>query len=273
MSELPLFFPSRSGELFGTLHRPEGPAREIGFVFCSPLLEEKLWAHRLFVNFARELAACGYAVIRFDYMGHGDSDGVFEDASINTRLADIDAAADNLLRMTGVEKVGLLGLRFGATLAAVAADLVPDKYRDLILWEPLPKGSAYMQELLRINLATQMASYKEIRVNRKVMAASLADGGLVNVDGYGLTGPLFQEAQGINLLDGPRSYRGRTLIVHLHRQAEAIAPVLEQLGALYASVRMDKVAVEPFWKEIKAYVPSCRPLYDITRRWLEEDRA
>ncbi len=208
-----MYFKSGDGELFGVLHRPVGPSRDSGFVFCSALLEEKLWAHRLFVNFARELAAMGYPVLRFDYMGHGDSNGAFEDACIETRLSDIDAAAGELLRLPGVNAVGLLGLRFGATLAAVAADRAPERYRDLILWEPLPRGSAYMQELLRINLATQMASYKEIRINRKEMAASMASGGLVNVDGYSLTGLLFQEASGIDLLEGKRPFLGKTLIV------------------------------------------------------------
>ena len=46
------------------------------FVFCHPLTEEKLWTHRVFVTFARELAAAGHTVLRFDYRGNGDSDGI-----------------------------------------------------------------------------------------------------------------------------------------------------------------------------------------------------
>ncbi len=52
-----------------------------------------------------------------------------------------------------------------------------------------------------------------------------------------------------------------------------MARPLEQLGTLYGDVTMEKVRVEPFWKEIKEYVPSCRPLFDATSRWLQEETA
>ena len=75
MKEKPFIFPNGSYNLFGILHEPEIESNGEGFVFCSPFAEEKLWAHRVFVNFARELARLGYTVLRFDYMGHGDSEG------------------------------------------------------------------------------------------------------------------------------------------------------------------------------------------------------
>lgn len=50
------FFLRRGGErLFAFLHRPDGPCRG-GAVLCAPPAEEKLWAHRVFVSFARELS-------------------------------------------------------------------------------------------------------------------------------------------------------------------------------------------------------------------------
>ena len=41
---------------------------------CHPLGEEKLWAHRVFVSLARDLANAGFVVLRFDCRGEGDSD-------------------------------------------------------------------------------------------------------------------------------------------------------------------------------------------------------
>ena len=123
MKETPFFFPNDPYNLFGILHEPEVEPNGEGFVFCHPFGEEKLWSHRVFVNFARKLAQIGYTVLRFDYMGHGDSDGNFSDATIETRISDIVAAVcwlkDN---NSNVNSVSLLGLRLGATLASLTCE-------------------------------------------------------------------------------------------------------------------------------------------------------
>ena len=91
MTENAYFLPLGGERLFAFLHLPGGPARG-GIVLCAPLAEEKLWSHRVFVSFARELAARGFAVLRFDFRGEGDSDRRFEESDLDTRLADTHAA-------------------------------------------------------------------------------------------------------------------------------------------------------------------------------------
>ncbi|MBT8350241.1 MAG: alpha/beta hydrolase, partial [Deltaproteobacteria bacterium] len=108
MKETPFFFPNESYNLFGVLHEPENTPKPQGFVFCHPFAEEKLWTHRVFVNFARELAQKGYTVLRFDYMGHGDSEGGFQDSTIETRLFDIKCAIKTLSEnISSPERIGL----------------------------------------------------------------------------------------------------------------------------------------------------------------------
>jgi alpha-beta hydrolase superfamily lysophospholipase len=79
------------------------PERGQGFVFCYPEFEEKLWTERVFVSFARELAARGYHVLRFDSAGHGDSDGEFVHASLSSRLDDLDCAVRALAAELGAQ--------------------------------------------------------------------------------------------------------------------------------------------------------------------------
>ena len=106
-------------------------------MFCHPFAEEKLWSHRVFVNFARELVKIGYTVLRFDYMGHGDSDGKFEESSIETRVSDIKCALQLLReKINDKSKINLLGLRLGATLAAIVAEAAENINR-LILWKKI----------------------------------------------------------------------------------------------------------------------------------------
>lgn len=268
MIEKPFFFDNEGAELFGVLHRPEGEAAS-GFVFCSPFAEEKLWTHRVYVNFARELSRRGHAVLRFDYRGHGDSEGEFERATVESRLSDISRA----MRLVGeevptVEALTLLGLRFGATLAALAAESGQEVGR-LILWEPLVSGSDYVQELLRANLATQMATLKRIELNRKTLTKMLARGETVYVEGYGLTKALYDQMSGIDLLAGAKRFRGPTLIVQVDPYQGALTKPMQNLRSLYADALLVHACEQPFWKEINSYYPKADTLYEKTLEWLE----
>ena len=100
--ETPLFFPGVRTPLFGVLHEPATASGALPFVFCHAFGEEKLWAHRVFVAFARELARRGHAVLRFDCGGNGDSGGDFSQSSLKTNLADIDTAIELLKARSGV---------------------------------------------------------------------------------------------------------------------------------------------------------------------------
>ena len=68
-------------------------------VMCHPLGEEKLWSHRVFVSFARDLAAAGFAVLRFDFRGEGDSDRDFEETDLETRIRGLPAWRSNRARL------------------------------------------------------------------------------------------------------------------------------------------------------------------------------
>ena len=165
MTETPFFFPNGHYRLFGVLHEAKGTPRREGFVFCAPFAEEKLWAHRVMVNFARDLADRGYPVLRFDYMGNGDSEGEFEESSLETMLSDTKCAMRTLRqKAAGIETVNLLGLRLGATVAALVTEKEEGAPK-LILWEPIINGALYMREMLRINLSTQTSVYKKILHN------------------------------------------------------------------------------------------------------------
>ena len=265
--ETPLFFQRQGVSLFGVLHRP---AEVRGaFVFCHPFAEEKLWTHRVFVSFARLLAERGYAVLRFDLMGNGDSDGEFSSSSFGSAKEDLRAAIAYMRKVTGLARVSLLGLRLGATLASVVADEDVDAIQRLALWAPITNGAAYMQEMLRINVTTQMATFKEVRDDREALVAAMQQGKTVNVDGYDLSHQLYAEVTAIRLSQAPKLYSGACLIVHIDRQRRP-APDLQQLAATYGQGQLVFAQEEPFWKEIaRSYQQPAANLFDQTLQWLD----
>lgn len=267
MTETACFLPLGDERLFAFVHQPPGPVRG-GAVLCAPLAEEKLWSHRVFVSFARELAARGFAVLRFDFRGEGDSDRAFEDSDLDTRLADTAAAIDELKRRThGLGKVTLVGLRLGATIAAAAAAGRDDVDR-LVLWDPVVDGADYMQSVLRSNLMAQMAIHRKVVEDRDALVARLERGETVNVEGYAFALPLFRGVSGLRL---PELLAGRQTPAQVVAISPRAAPPRPDLAALAtgAQLRLDSVVEESFWKEIKAFCPRAENLFQATTDWIE----
>jgi len=268
VNETPIFFENGSYRLFGILHEPAAVPSGWGWVFCHPFAEEKLWAQRVYVSFARMLAARGAWVLRFDAMGNGDSEGQFSESSVETMLSDIGCAINMLERSSGkvLQGVGLLGLRFGATLAALAAGRYPN-VRKLVLWEPIVDGGKYMQELLRVNLTTQTAIYKEIRHKREDLVRMMREGSTVNVDGYEIAYPCYEQASALKLNEGVIQFAGPCLIVQVGRAGQTIRPELKALQEAFPSVDIRAAVEEPFWKEIKQWYRTAPNLFETTLAW------
>lgn len=131
---------------FGMLNRPiDGAAR--GVVICNGLGYEGLLAARPLRELSSRLVALGFAVLRFDYEGAGDSDGGdWEPGRSEEWLASVDEAV-GLVRAHGdVEEVYLVGMRWGATVACLYAQSRPG-IAGLVLWAPCVVGSGYLREL------------------------------------------------------------------------------------------------------------------------------
>lgn len=278
-TETPFFFSRDAARLFGLVHAPApGVAvRPLAFLFSHPFAEEKLWSHRVMVSLARELAARGHVVMRFDYMGAGDSSGTTPDTSLDTHLADLSAALEHLLKQhPPIQQVGLLGLRFGATLAALFAERSGPRHPQLrgaplVLWEPVLDGANYFQELLRSNLSTQLAVHGKVLENREALQARIRAGDKVNVDGYEIARDLFDSCARPDLLDTQRkSHTGPVLVLQIAPGADAKPrDDLTALAASYPSATVARAAEHPFWREIKPFYGRATQLQQATLQWLE----
>ena len=116
---VPLYFGTSSARLFGVYHPAESAQhRSCGVVICPPFGHEYIRAHRLLRQLAVQLSRDGFHVLRFDYLGCGDSSGDPQTARPRSGRADIATAIDELRDTSEVRRVCLVGLRLGATLAA-----------------------------------------------------------------------------------------------------------------------------------------------------------
>jgi alpha-beta hydrolase superfamily lysophospholipase len=148
----PLFFGPDERSLFGWFHAPPvNTRRDLAIVLCPPLGHEYVNAHRSVRHLADRLAASGVAALRFDYHGTGDSSGRDEDPGrVAAWIQSVREARLTLHELSGCERIGLVGLRFGALLAALAAS--ESQVACLGLWGPVTRGRSYVRELKALHL-------------------------------------------------------------------------------------------------------------------------
>lgn len=144
------YFGTSNKSLFGVYHPPatSGGASG-GIVVCQPLGHEYIRAHRALRNLALRLSTAGMHVLRFDYYGCGDSSGASEDGTPAQWQADVGTAIDELKDMAELKRVSVIGVRFGATLAALATAGRRD-IETLVLWDPVLRGADYVGELMHV---------------------------------------------------------------------------------------------------------------------------
>lgn len=270
MNETPLFFPSDGQRLFGLFHEAAGDnPRGLGWVFCHPFAEEKLWAHRVYVNMAREFARHGMPVLRFDYRGYGDSEGQFEHSTLSGQVEDIQVAIEILrTRAPRLRHIGLLGLRYGSTLALLAAADNPG-IDHLILWDPVVNTEQYLQDQLRSNLTTQMVLHGKVVTNRDALIAGIRAGKAVNIDGYDLGNPFYDEFCAAEPLEAAQRYTGRVQIIEIARASQAPRADVQALTAALPNADFRRVEELQFWKEIKPFVRHATGLSAAALEWLE----
>lgn len=270
MSETPFYFGNEGQRLFAVLHSPDSSSESgTGLVLCHAFAEEKLWAHRAFVNCARRLARAGHNVLRFDYRGYGDSDGRFEDSTVDSQVSDTQAALRALRdKCPELKHVGLLGLRFGATIACLAAesDGVCDR---LALLDPVTDLREYIHDALRSHLTTQMVMYGKIVMNRDQLVEAIQNGELINIDGYDIGKKFYDSAMRYEVFTGEKSYTGPCLILDISRKEKPVAAKTIAFAGTFRNAECQQAIEEPFWKETKIFVQDAVSINQAVVQWLE----
>lgn len=139
------FFGQGQARMFGALDLPNQGA-EAGVLICSPIQSEFLINYRREQWLAQALAKAGLAVCRFHYRGTGHSDEA--DLTFGSMCEDAHEAVGWMREHAGVRRLGFLGTRWGAVVAAAVACDIPGS--PLAMWSPALQGEAYLREIFRM---------------------------------------------------------------------------------------------------------------------------
>jgi alpha/beta superfamily hydrolase len=266
--ETPQFFLNRDGRrLFSVLHAADPTGADLAVVFCAPLFEEKLWSHRVLVNCARFLASRGISSLRFDYFGDGESEGRFEQASVASRIADVNDAVAQCRHLTGATKIYVLGLCYGATIGTSAA-LANQGIAGAIAWSPVMDGERYAGDLLRIHLTAQMVLHRKIVHDREALVRQIMSDQSVNIEGYEIGKTLYEQMTAMDFLGALRA-AGKPVLVTQIAPADRVEAQYAGLATLGNShVEFQAVREAKFWTQQKSVFPHCEELFARTAQWL-----
>lgn len=236
------FYFGESGRpLFGALHEPvTAPRNPRAVVVCAPLWQEALRAHRALRQVSVRLAKAGLFALRFDYYGAGDSGGDIHEGDVNQWLADVATAVDEAKKAKGLPRVTLLGLRFGASLAALAAAERSD-VESLVLWEPVLDGKQHLDE----GMAAHRAWNDTYRVWRSAHQTRTWNGN-AEMQGFPITEAMRRSVSSVDLTRLPRT--APTVLLVERESVVGGQQLKEHLVTLGARVDHEVVPEPEIWK-------------------------
>ena len=243
----PAFLPTSRGDLFTLDFCPAGngaPA-DLTVVVVPAFAEEMNRSRRCCVLLAERLATAGCRTILFDFSGTGDSHGDFAAARLQDWRADLlEVAAHS--RATGAQRLVLLGVRFGALLAAetaVAADA-----EALVLWQPAPEGAVVVSQFRRLAAAAKLVGKKSDTAATEAETASLPE-----IAGYSFSQSLADDLAELHLSQSLAACQQRSAWFEMTTRAEqglspAAVRVLKSLAATRSTGIVERSIVGPaFW--------------------------
>jgi len=214
--------------LYGLVEAPPGTARG-GVVVVHGWGGCRVGPHRILVEAGRELVRRGFAVLRFDLGGRGESEGEPLEADLDGMIADALAAIGTMRgRLGDGAPLGLLGMCSGGNVALAAAAL-GEGVGGVVAWSTYP----FQEQRRGVQDAKRTGHFLKVYLAKALRAATwrkLLRGG-VNFAGVraalfghyrrGEGAPRDLQRSRQDLLGRLAGYGGRLLFVYGGRDPEA----------------------------------------------------
>ena len=205
------------------------------------------------------LAACeamreaGFATLRFDLYGHGESGGEFRKHTLHKWISNTLAVMDWAERQDFVTELWLSGHSQGGLTAALAAGKVPDRVRGLILRAP-----AFMIPRCAREGSMLGVSFDPARIPAQI--ATIKD--------LSLEGDYVRSAQAIRVEEAVDAFPGPVLL--LHGAADDVVPLrdVEAAADRYRNCRLELIP-----GETHHFDRAPEQMKRLIRDWLTQQRA
>ena len=259
--------------MFAVFHAGAEPRRQRAVLLCPPFGWEDMCSYRSRRDWAEHLAQDGYAALRLDLPGSGDSAGGPGDPDRLEAWTQAAAHGARWLRqVSDAREVVALGIGLGGMVACRAA-LQGAPIDELVLWQVPARGRVLVREL-RAFAALEAAYIPDPdRGEPGAEPPRLEDGALV-ANGYLLSVDTVADLQGLDLASAAQGARGPRRALLLGRDGlkvnERLHDVLERAGTMIA------LADGPGFGEMTLEPQEARPptaVFELVDAWLREEEA
>ncbi|WP_125770550.1 alpha/beta hydrolase [Companilactobacillus furfuricola] len=185
--------------LRGTLTLPKADSFDLAILMHGFTSDRGMNPDQLLYQMADRLSAEGFATLRVDFNGHGQSDGAFEDMTVLNEISDGKAILDYARELSGVKKIYLVGHSQGGVVASMLAGYYSDSIERMILLAP---AATLKDDALKGD--TQGYTYDPQHIPDKLPIKK----------GLTLGGFYLRTAQTLPIYEVARQFRGPVQLVH-----------------------------------------------------------
>ncbi|MER8401399.1 alpha/beta fold hydrolase [Mesorhizobium sp. M1348] len=209
----------------------------------------------LFGRAAPVLAKSGIASLRIDFRGSGESTGKFEDMTVESEVADAQAALDFLSTNDSIDgkRISVMGMSLGGAVTTAVAGRTKTPLKSVVLWNPginLPAafisifGEKQMAEAVtagdKVYPAKRVGDGKEIRLKGRFFESLYAVQPAGEISRY--KGPLFLAVGTRDSIVFPQPVLAKSLLSYHDGPEELWAePVDHGFGVEQSAKTVDKL--------------------------------
>jgi pimeloyl-ACP methyl ester carboxylesterase len=192
----------------GTMHPAAG---ETGVIILAPFGHEAMASHKTLQLLADNLAASGMPVLRFDYPGTGDAPGdEMNRELIASRCRAVVDACRFFREQGNVRRIAFVGLRLGATIAALQAETC--NVQNLVMIEPVVSGQDWLHQLENLQAIPGVRNFR---------SSGKLKGGGAKFLGYGMSMASLEAVRTVHLSTASLQKTCRVLMLFSDRSLDA----------------------------------------------------
>ena len=196
------------GALAAVVQRPDGLEQYPMVILSHGFTASK--EDKIMTNVANKLEKEGVASIRFDFNGHGQSQGLSQDMTVPNEVSDLKHVYDYASQLPGVKKIGLLGHSQGGVVSSMTAgELGSKKIKALVLMAP---AAVLREDAIRGNMMG--IQYDPLNPPAVIELPMLHN--------FKVGANYVKEAQNLQIFPTAAKYKGQALMIH--GKADVIAP-------------------------------------------------
>lgn len=187
------------GKLAAVLQTPDGLSRYPLVIICHGFTSKK--EHPLLKYLADDLEKAGIASIRFDFNGHGESEGRFQDMTVLNEIEDAKHVYEYARDLRGVTSISIAGHSQGGVVTSmVAGELGSENVKSIAL---MAAAAVLRDDAIRGNLfGTTFNSYDNVPEYVEIM------------DGKRVGRNYIQTSRNLPIYETAANYQGPVFIIH-----------------------------------------------------------